>query len=167
MVYLCCGKIACGKSRWAEAFRKERRAVVLSCDELTIPLADILTGPVHDRVTPAVKTYLLSVARQILETGSDVILDWGFWLRKDRGQVRRFFEELGFPVCLVYFPLTREQWLKNIEDRNRRIAEGTYGAYPADQGLIEKCDSLFEAPSEDEADLIVPPADPSFSEEVV
>ena len=55
MLYLCCGKLACGKSRWAEAFVKENPAVILSVDGLTIPLADLLAGPVHDRVTSAVK----------------------------------------------------------------------------------------------------------------
>ena len=98
MLYLLCGKIACGKSRWAEAFRKEPPAAVLSVDGLTIPLADLLAGPVHDRVTSAVKEYLLSAAEQILEAGADVILDWGFWRREERKQVRTRFEEKGFPV---------------------------------------------------------------------
>ena len=58
MIYLCCGRLACGKSRWAEAFRKENRAVILSVDGLTLPLADLLSGPAHDRVTQAVREYI-------------------------------------------------------------------------------------------------------------
>ena len=65
-------------------------------------------------------------------------------------------EEKGFPVCLVYFPLSDEDWQKNISDRNRRVAQGTYDAYPVDEGLREKCQTLFEAPGEDEIDLLVP-----------
>ena len=159
MLYLLCGKIACGKSRWAEAFRKEHPAAVLSVDGLTIPLADLLAGPVHDRVTSAVKEYLLSAAEQILEAGADVILDWGFWRREERRRVRARFEEKGFPVCLVYFPLTKEKWQANIEDRNRRIAGGTYSAYPVDEGLMEKCEALFEEPGEDEINCLAPNAD--------
>ncbi len=156
MLYLCCGKIACGKSRWAEAFKKEHPAVILSMDGLTLPLSDLLQGPVHDRVTVAVKEYLFSTAEQILEAGADVILDWGFWWKEERTRVRARFEEKGFPVCLVYFPLSDEDWQKNISDRNRRVAQGTYDAYPVDEGLREKCQALFEAPGEDEIDLLVP-----------
>ena len=156
MLYLCCGKIACGKSRWAEAFKKEHPAVILSMDGLTLPLSDLLQGPAHDRVTSAVKEYLFSAAEQILETGADVILDWGFWWKEERTRVRARFEENGFPVCLVYFPLSDEDWQKNISDRNRRVAQGTYDAYPVDEGLREKCQALFEAPGEDEIDLLVP-----------
>ena len=163
MLYLCCGKIACGKSRWAEAFRKEHRAVILSVDGLTIPLADLLAGPVHDRVTAEVREYLLSAAEQILQAGTDVILDWGFWRREERKRVRARFEEQGFPVCLIYFPMTRERWQANIDDRNHRIAGGTYTAYPVDEGLMEKCEALFEVPDEDEIDCLAPPADASGS----
>ena len=160
MLYLCCGKLACGKSRWAEAFVKENPAVILSVDGLTIPLSDLLQGPVHDRVTAAVKEYLLSAAEQILRTGADVILDWGFWRRDERAQVRTRFEGLGFPVCLVYFPMTPSRWQANIGDRNRRIAGGGYAAYPVDEGLMKKCEALFQEPGEDETDRVVAPAEP-------
>lgn len=155
MIWLYCGKIGSGKSRYAERVTKDHPAVVLSVDELTLPLQDLLAGDVHDRVTDAVKAYLLNVARQAAHAGADVILDWGFWKKAERVKVRTKLEADGYPVKLVYFSVSDEQWAANLKDRNLRILKDGLSAYPVDEGLKAKCEALFEPPSSDEIDIIV------------
>ena len=153
MLYLCCGKIACGKSRWAEAFKKEHPAVILSMDGLTLPLSDLLQGPVHDRVTSAVKEYLFSTAEQILEAGADVILDWGLWTRAQRDRLRAFYTEHGAEYEIRYLRVDQAEWERRIRKRNAGQAEDP-SAYYVDEGLLRKVESLFEEPSADETDIL-------------
>ena len=155
MIWMYCGKIGSGKSRYAERVTKEHPAVVLSVDELTLPLQDLLAGEVHDRVTDAVKAYLFNVDRQAASAGADGILDWGFWKKAEREKVRSELEADGYPVKLVYFSVSDEKWAANLQDRNRRIREDGYQAYEVDEGLRAKCAELFEEPSADEIDIIV------------
>ncbi len=76
--FLICGKLCSGKSTYAEALRKERRAVVLSVDEITLALFGRDAGENHDNYAERAKKYLYEKSLDIIETDIDVILDWGF-----------------------------------------------------------------------------------------
>lgn len=54
-----------------------------------------------------------------------------------------------------YIDVPKKIWKKNIEVRNRAVADGTTAAYPIDAELIGKLERLFEAPTRDEIDMWV------------
>lgn len=150
---LICGKICSGKSWYTEQLSKENNAAVLSCDELVFALFDGNLGEKHDEMTERVRSYLSHKAAEILSAGTDVILEWGFWQRAYRAEMREFFESRGFRCELHYIDISDEDWQKNIAERNKRVSEGDNTAYYLDEGLMQKLESLFEKPDRDEVDV--------------
>ena len=108
----------------------------------------------HDTYAMRAEKYLLELSLQILQTGVDVILDWGLWTKDIRNRIRNFYaSHNAIQTELHYFRMTPEEWNRRISKRN-----GTGElAYYVDDGLLEKSKSLFEEPSEDEVDVLVDP----------
>ncbi|MBQ8687252.1 MAG: ATP-binding protein [Ruminococcus sp.] len=150
---LICGKICSGKSFYTEKLRKEKNGVVLSCDEIVFALFDGDLGGRHDEMTERIKQYFYRKSLEILNAGADVILEWGFWQRAWRTQVRAFYEKHGISSEFHYVDISDADWQRNISERNKRVAEGDGTAYYLDEGLMEKLQSLFEVPDRSEMDV--------------
>ncbi len=149
-VVMTCGMICCGKSTYAKRLQAEGNAVILSIDDITLTLFPDGSGDMHDTYALRAERYLLDLSLQILQTGADVILDWGLWTRAVRNRVRSFYaSHEGIKTELHYLQIQPEEWNRRIEERN---ASGG-NAYYVDEGLLNKCKALFEAPSEDEVDV--------------
>ncbi len=79
-VILICGRICCGKSTYAQRLRLGRKgAAVLSIDEIMLAMFGQHVGEKHDYYGERTENYLLKKSLELLESGIDVILDWGFW----------------------------------------------------------------------------------------
>ena len=89
-VIMTCGKICCGKTTYARKLEEELGAVVLSIDEVMLALFPDGAGEMHDAYALRTEQYLLSLSLKILESGTDVILDWGLWTRAQRDRLRAF-----------------------------------------------------------------------------
>ena len=107
-VYLMCGKICSGKSTRAQILREQFHAVVLSVDEITLALFGQNAGDQHDTYVERAEAYLYRKSLEILETGINVVLDWGFWTKAERDEARQFYRAHGIPyefhyiqICLV------------------------------------------------------------------
>ncbi|MCM1055649.1 MAG: ATP-binding protein [Bacteroides sp.] len=150
---LICGKICCGKTTYAKPLLKKEKAVLLSCDEISLSLFPDGLGEKHDEVMPIIKGYLYKKSLEIIEAGASVVLDWGFWSKAERKYARDFYFQNGTDCELHYIDLTDERRLKNIKARNEEVKEKKISAYFADEGLIQKCDRLFEPPSENEINV--------------
>ena len=152
-VIMTCGKICCGKTTYARKLEEELGAVVLSIDEVMLALFPDGAGEMHDAYARRTEQYLLSLSLKILESGTDVILDWGLWTRAQRDRLREFYRANHFQSEIHYLRIDRPEWEKRIHGRNERPADAS--CYYVDEGLLEKVESLFEEPSEDEIDLII------------
>lgn len=150
---LICGKIGSGKSTYAEKLRIENKAVVLSCDEITLALFNDKMGDAHDEFTARTQKYLFEKSLDILEIGVNVILDWGFWQRDDRNYARTLYQTRGIPCEFHYIEIADVLWKRNITERNKAILEGKTTAYYIDDGLIEKFYRMFETPDQSEIDV--------------
>lgn len=153
-VIMTCGKICCGKTTYARRLQKERNAVILSVDEITLSLFPDGAGGMHDIFVCRAEQYLLSLSLQILRSGTDVILDWGLWTREQRNRLCTFWKENSAEYEIHYLRISQEEWERRIRKRNAVQAE-TPSAYYVDEGLLRKAESLFEEPSEEEADVFV------------
>lgn len=154
-VILVCGKICSGKSTYTEKIRLQTGAVVLSCDELALTVFGDDLGDRHDETLARVQKYFYGKAVEVIEVGTSVILEWGFWRKADRSYARSFFESRGIPCELHYVDVSAEQWEKNIAKRNGEVAQGEAMGYFVDEGLREKLMGLFEAPEVSEIDVRV------------
>lgn len=152
-VILLCGKIACGKSFYALMLKKQRRAVILSCDEIMLCLFGSDAGEKHDDYARRTQKYLFDKSLEIIESGCDVILDWGFWQKNDRDFARKFYKSRNIACELHYIDTNDALWKSNIKKRNDEVLQGKTKAYYMDDGLAKKLDSLFEIPDKSEVDF--------------
>ena len=148
-----CGKIASGKSVYAEKLCAQKNAVLLSVDELVLSILGNELGGQHDEITKRVQAYLLNKSLQVIGTGADAVLDWGFWTKESRFAARGFYERHGIPCEIHYVDVTEDVWRRNIEKRNRAVFTGRTNAYFVSDGLIAKLEAAFEPPARDEIDV--------------
>ena len=154
-VIMTCGKICCGKTTYANRLKEEMNAVILSIDEITLTLFPDGAGEMHDTYALRAEQYLLKLSLQILEVGTDVILDWGLWTRQQRDRIRAFYRAGGeIENEIHYLRISPEEWQRRIRGRNRKHGEDP-SSYYVDEGLLMKVESLFEEPAADEENVIV------------
>lgn len=152
-VIMICGKICCGKSTYAHTLRMQHKGVILSADEIMLALLPPYLGDKHEEYVHKTQTYLFNKSVEIVESGIDVILDWGFWGADDRQRAKQFFAGHNIECELHFLSLSDEEWHGRIAKRNSAVAAGDPGAYFVDENLAEKCLSRFEAPRPEEVDL--------------
>jgi predicted kinase len=154
-VILLCGKICSGKSTYASKIKTKYNAVVLSCDELMLELFDEQLGDRHDAVLRKVKSYLYRLAEQMVAADANVILDFGFWTRSERREVKLYFSEKGIETELHYIHISPEAWARNIEKRNNNRQGGQTKSYYVDDNMKQIFSERFEEPGDDEIDLLI------------
>lgn len=149
-----CGKICCGKSYYSRQLKERENAVILSCDELTDVLFDNNLGDKHDEMTKRIRKYLLKKTEDIIKTGTNVILDWGFWSNSDRKYIDDYFNSKGIECEWHYINIDDASWKKNIDERNQRVLTGVGGGdYYLDEGLMKKLLTKWEEPTKEEIDV--------------
>ena len=155
-VFLICGKICSGKSYYAEKIRDEKNAVILSTDEATKLLIDNQQGEFYNEFAKRVNLYLRLKAAEIAKAGTDVVLDWGFWTKSDREEIRKFLSDNEVQSFMLYIDISDTDWERNIKERNERIEKGEGGSdFYVDEGLKNKVQSLFEIPTDEECNLVI------------
>lgn len=153
-IYLICGKICSGKTYYAKQLKEKHNAVILSTDEATFDLIDNEQGEFYNVFAARVNNYLKKKAAEIALAGASVILDWGFWTKKDRADISAYFAERNIPFEWHYIDIDDEAWKKNITERNAKVSSGNGGSdFYVDEGLLAKVNSLFEPPQRTEMDF--------------
>lgn len=155
-VLIMCGKICSGKSTYAEKLKLENKAVILSVDELALALFENQAGEKLDFYVETLKEYFLKKSLDIVEAGADVILDWGFWTKKERDYAREFYDSRNISYQFYYMNVGIDEWKKRILKRNQEIKREQLEAYPIDKGLLSKVEKMFEEPDRKELkDMII------------
>ena len=154
-VLIMCGKICSGKSTYAEKLKLENKAVILSVDELTLALFENQAGEKLDFYVEKLKEYFLKKSLDIVEAGADVILDWGFWTKKERDYAREFYDSRNISYQFYYMNVGIDEWKKRISKRNQEIKREQLEAYPIDKGLLSKVEKMFEEPDRKELKAMI------------
>lgn len=149
---LICGKICSGKSAYAERLRTVNNAVLLSVDEIMLGIFGQYVGEKHDEYCENVQKYLFKKSLELIETGTSVILDWGFWQKEERKAAKDFYRSRGIECEIHYIDITEKLWKERIAKRNSLILSGAANAYFVDENLAKKFGECFEPPSNDEID---------------
>ena len=153
-VYLICGKLCCGKTTYSQKLCTENEAVLLSVDELTLTVFGQNCGEKHDENVLNAKKYLLNKSLELIDKNINVVLDWGFWTRKERALTKDFYQSRDIDCELLYIDISYDVWKARIEQRNQTVLTDKTSAYYVDENLLAKFNSMFEAPSEDEIDVV-------------
>src|ERR671939_637464 len=94
---LLCGLPASGKSTLARELGETYDAVRLNADEWKLALG---IDPFDDDLRVRLETQLLALAQRLHTLGTSVILEWGFWARSERDELRELARSLGAAVEL-------------------------------------------------------------------
>lgn len=154
-VYIMCGKIGSGKSTLAAALRIKYNAVILSVDEIMLALFGQDAGDKHDFYVGKAEEYLYQKSLEIIETGTNVVLDWGFWTKREREAARGFYSPRNIDCVFYYIDIDYDQWQSRLEQRNKAVLAGKSSSYYVDEGLARKFEAAFEAPDKNEIDVWV------------
>jgi predicted kinase len=91
--------------------------------------------------------------------GRDVVIDYGYWLKKERDAARQYFRSRNIPMELHYFIASEEIRKKRLKQRNKALEEAgesiSRKAYYIDEELRQRLDMKFEEPSKDETDRLI------------
>ena len=149
-VYLICGKLCCGKTTYSQKLCAENDVVLLSVNEMTLTVFGQNCGDKHDEYVLNAKKYLLSKSLELIDKNINIVLDWGFWTRKEREFAKDFYKSRGIDCELHYIDISDDVCKARIEKRNKAVLTDKTSAYYVDENLLDKFNSIFETPSEDE-----------------
>ena len=154
-VIMTCGKICSGKTTYAERLSREYNAVILSIDGFMLALFGQYAGERHDDYVNALEKILFEKSADIVRSGANVILDWGFWTKIKRQYARKFYASLGIECEIHYIDINSETWKQRLRDRNDLVLNGKSDAYYIDDNLMHKFEDIFETPAENEIDVCI------------
>lgn len=132
----------------ARKLESEHRAVRLCPDEWiqAILPANYSTDEL-DRLRDPVEAVQWTVTERLLSLDVDVILEWGFWVRNERENLRDRARGLGATVKLHYLDVPLSELLSRLERRNKQLPDGSFYVSPDDLVLWRR---LFQAPDQTE-----------------
>lgn len=138
-----------GKTTLARSLAGRHDAVRLNPDEWMTDLGvDLFDAAFRDRL----ERRLVLLARQLLERGGRVVVEFGSWARDERDQLLEMGRAAGAAVELhVLDPGVEELWRR----LSRRNAEP--GEVVVDRPTLEACLAHWSPPDTDELDRYDPP----------
>ena len=155
-VYLICGKICSGKTTYAKKLCEDNNALLLSVDEIMISLFDQCCGPkLHMEYDRRIKAFLFDKSSEVLKTGIDVVLDWGFWTKEERNSAKEFYKSRNIDCELHYIGVSDKIWEQQLNKRNTEILENKTKGYYMEHSLALEFSSMFKQPDDEEIDIFV------------
>jgi predicted kinase len=144
-----------GKTTLARKLEVNYSALRLTVDEWHVRLfgmdvedhSDDAELAIHNARHGAIEALLWETASRVLVLGVDVILDFGFWSKRERDELRAKARALGVGFRIHFADATEEGLLDRIRARNSQLPSGTFHIPEA---RLKQWMSLFEAPTPDE-----------------
>lgn len=154
-LHLMVGLPGSGKTTLARKLETKCSALRLTLDEWHIRLfgcdvhddSDESDFSKHNARHEAVELLLRDAAARVLVLGVDVILDFGFWVRSQRDELRAKARELGADFKIHFTDVSEELLLERIKARNAQLPAGTFHIPVV---KLKEWMRLFEPPSPDE-----------------
>ncbi len=142
-LHLFCGLPGSGKSTLASRLERDEQGIRLSPDEWMLALGfELYDEGARERV----EQLQWVLAQRMLAAGSNVILENGFWSRRERNSYRSTAVALGANARLHYLDVPVEELKRRIILRNReRPTEAQVNPTDLDEWAV-----LFEPPGADE-----------------
>ena len=153
-VFMTCGKICCGKTTYAKRLCTDHNAVLLSVDEITLALFGQHCGDKHDEYVEKTEKYLFNKSLELIKNDISVVLDWGFWTKKERESAKEFYKSRSIECELHYIEISDATWKYRLANRNKAVLAEKTSAYYIDDNLAEKFASIFEVPNKAEIDVV-------------
>ncbi|WP_307109759.1 ATP-binding protein [Rhodococcus sp. SORGH_AS_0303] len=147
-VVLMCGPGGAGKTTYAKAL--EREGWTRLSFEVEFWDRGITTMPSADVVADVAADLKARLLRHVT-TGDDVVLDFGFWFRRQRDEYRALLAPHGIVPGTVHIATSLETILSRVGDRHGTQADD----WPLTEQTATAYFERFEPPTPDEGPLDV------------
>jgi predicted kinase len=143
-LHLICGLPGSGKTTLAKRLERDLSALRLAPDEW---MARIVGDGFDEGKRAAVEKVQWEIAARALSLGVDVILENGFWLRRERDDFRARAAALGAGTRVHSLDASREELLRRLALRNAELPPDTFRV---NEAQLELWSASFEPPTPDE-----------------
>ncbi len=149
---LICGLPGSGKTTLARRLAEEIPAVRFCPDDWMNDLRiDLFDKPFRERL----EAHFKELAYELLGYGQNVILEFGFWDRSERDEIREKARALRADVELRYLDVPTDELHRRVEKRNQSVM---WSSSPITREHMADWTKLFQAPAEEELALYDPPS---------
>jgi predicted kinase len=145
---LLCGLPAAGKTTLARELAEAYAAVRLNADQWKLALG---IDPFDDDARVRLERQLLALTERLLTLGTSVILEWGFWARVERDELREFGRSLGAAVELHFLDVPYDELVRRVVERTAN------GGIPITADHMDTYRGIFQPPTDEELSLFDPP----------
>ena len=139
-----CGLPGSGKTTLARQLEREQSALRLTPDEW---IAALSFDPYDQSKRAAIEAIQWQVAARALELGSNVVLDFGVWSRRERDDFRARAALLGARTEVRFLAVDRDELLARLERRNAELPPGTFRV---NEAQLDEFFGMFEVPAPEE-----------------
>ena len=146
MLYLMVGLPGSGKTTIAKQIEKEENAIRLCPDEW---MHDLGFDSYDEAAREKVEGRLWELGQEILALGQSVILENGFWVKKEREQIRAKAKEIGADVEIRYLDLPLDELEARLLSRN---TDPNDNSAHVTREQLEEWSQTFERPTKEELD---------------
>lgn len=147
-LHLMVGLPCSGKTTLARQLEQKLSALRLTPDEWHIRLfGQDVDEKDHDDRHDLVESLLWDVAARVLVLGVDIILDFGFWVRSQRDDMRSRAVELGADLKIHFVDASEEVLLMRLTARNNKLPQG---AFRIPEIKLKEWALIFEPPFPEE-----------------
>jgi predicted kinase len=147
ILHLICGLPGSGKSMLAAQLQNRHPALRLTPDEW---MSRIVGHGYDEQKRAVIEEIQWEIAQQALRLGVDVILENGFWSRKERDHLRARARALGAVVKLHFLDASRDELWRRLRMRNQQLPPHTF---PIKETDLDQWVAQFEPPTSDELAL--------------
>ncbi len=148
---LLCGLPGAGKSTLAKKLASEMPAVVMSPDQ---ELYERGISFFDEKARADIEAEQWKKALKLAKSGSNVVLENGFWGREERDKLRLEAHSNGLRIELHYLELPFEELWQRVDTRNKKETELDA---PLTRERLEKSASQLQPPDKDEMSFFDPP----------
>ncbi|WP_456295748.1 ATP-binding protein [Vibrio sp. AK197] len=148
-IFFICGFIGSGKTHVAHQLAKQTPAFRFTIDEWMIPLfGEHMEREVFDGHLATLKELFKRSSLELLALDVSVVLDFGFWTRRDRAEFRRWALEHQIEYEFVYLNTDFDTCCKRALARNK--TRQLHTAYEMTPEMLNMFWSWFEPPAGEE-----------------
>ena len=145
---LLCGLPASGKTMLARELADAYGAVRLNPDEWKQALD---ADPFDEQFRVGLEGQFWGLTQRLLTLGTSVILEWGFWARSERDEMREAARSLGAAVELRFLDAPYDELVRRV------VARHGAGGIAITESHMERYRGIFQPPTDDELALYDPP----------